>query len=292
MKSLSIGDRIFNIINYSVLTIVGIIMLFPFWYVLVQSVIPYAEKIKSSVILFPTSFDFSAYKYVLSDSRFLNAAFISIFVTVVGTVYQLFITAGLAYGLTKKDLPFNKTITILVLFTMFFNGGLIPTYLVIKKVGLINNIWVMIIPAFANTYNLIIIKNFFEQVPKDMEESAIIDGAGVMTVFFRIILPLSKAALATIGLFIAVGQWNNYYSALIYLQERAKWPLAMLLQDMLVQNNMTEVMNAGIDKSGAFTTQENVKMAVIIVSVIPIISVYPFIQKYFTAGVMVGAIKE
>ncbi|MDG0812259.1 carbohydrate ABC transporter permease [Cohnella rhizosphaerae] len=221
----------------------------------------------------------------------MRSILVSLFVTVAGTLYQLFVTAITAYPLIKHDLPGRSAIFLFIIFTMFFGGGLIPYYLLIKNLGLVNSLAVMIIPAAISTYNMIVLKTFFQNIPIELEESAKMDGAGYMKIFFRIILPLSVPALATIALFIAVGQWNNWYTPMLFLNDKEIWPLAMVLRDILINNNM-ELTRGGSFVSEEFMLGDTIKNAVVIVSVVPIIVVYPFIQKHFVKGVMIGSIKS
>lgn len=269
----------------------ALITLYPFWHVLVGSVMPYEESIRSTLHLFPRRISFEAYEFVFSKDTIMRSILVSLFVTVAGTLYQLFVTAITAYPLIKHDLPGRSAIFLFIIFTMFFGGGLIPYYLLIKNLGLVNSLAVMIIPAAISTYNMIVLKTFFQNIPIELEESAKMDGAGYMKIFFRIILPLSVPALATIALFIAVGQWNNWYTPMLFLNDKEIWPLAMVLRDILINNNM-ELTRGGSFVSEEFMLGDTIKNAVVIVSVVPIIVVYPFIQKHFVKGVMIGSIKS
>ncbi|MDG0793331.1 carbohydrate ABC transporter permease [Cohnella ginsengisoli] len=291
VKSTSLSGKLFDATNYFLLIVMALITLYPFWYVLVGSVIPYEEAIQSTLHLFPKRISFEAYDFVFSKNTIIKSLLVSLFVTVAGTLYQLFITAITAYPLIKQDLPGRSAIFLFIIFTMFFGGGLIPYYLLIKSLGMVNSLAVMILPAAISTYNMIVLKTFFQNIPLELEESAKIDGAGYMKIFFRIIIPLSVPALATIALFIAVGQWNNWYTPMLFLNDKALWPLAMVLRDILINNNM-ELTRGGSFVSEEFMLGDTIKNAVVIVSVVPIIVVYPFIQKHFVKGVMIGSIKS
>jgi len=291
MKSTSISGKIFDTANIVFLLFLALITLYPFWHVLVGSILPYEEAIKSSFNLIPKKVSFEAYEYVFNKNTILQSLLVSVFVTIAGSLYQLFITAITAYPLIKQDLPGRTTIFLFIIFTMFFSGGLIPYYLLIKNLGLVNNLAVMIIPAALSTYNMIVLKTFFQNIPIELEESAKMDGAGYMTIFFRIIMPLSIPPLATIGLFIAVGQWNNWYQPMLFLNDKELWPLAMVLRDILINNNMA-LMHGVSYVSEDFMLADTIKNAVVMVSVVPIIIVYPFIQKHFVKGVMIGSIKS
>ncbi|SDS86202.1 carbohydrate ABC transporter membrane protein 2, CUT1 family [Paenibacillaceae bacterium GAS479] len=291
MKTTSLSGKIFDVANIVFLLLLAIVTLYPFWHVLVGSVLPYEEAIKSGFNLFPTKWTFEAYEYVFSKDTIPQSLLVSVFVTVLGTLYQLFITAITAYPLIKHDLPGRSAIFLFMVFTMFFSGGLIPYYLLIKNLGLINHLAVMIIPAALSMYNMIVLKTFFQSIPVELEESAKMDGAGYMTIFFRIILPLSIPSLATIGLFIAVGQWNNWYQPMLFLNDKDQWPLAMLLRDILINNNTNTTASASAVNE-QFMLADTIKNAIVMISVIPIIIVYPFIQKHFVKGVMIGSIKS
>ncbi|OXM14402.1 carbohydrate ABC transporter permease [Paenibacillus herberti] len=291
MKTTSLSGKIFDAVNIVFLALLAIITLYPFWHVLVGSVLPYEEAIKSSFNLFPTKWTFEAYEYIFSKDTILQSLLVSVLVTVLGTLYQLFITAITAYPLIKQDLPGRSAIFLFMVFTMFFSGGLIPYYLLIKNLGMVNSLAVMIIPAALSMYNMIVLKTFFQSIPVELEESAKMDGAGYMTVFFRIILPLSIPSLATIGLFIAVGQWNNWYQPMLFLNDKDLWPLAMVLRDILINNN-TNATASFSAMNEQFMLADTIKYAIVMVSVIPIIIVYPFIQKHFVKGVMIGSIKS
>jgi len=290
-RSTSLSGKIFDVCNVIFLIFTAIVTLYPFWYVLVGSILPYEESLRSPFHLFPRKVTWEAYSYVFSKDTLLRSMLVSVFVTAAGTIYQLLITAITAYPLIKTDLPGRTFILLFIVFTMFFGGGLIPYYLLIKNLGLVNNLLVMIIPAAVNTYNMIVLKTFFQSLPADLEESAKVDGAGYMRIFFQIILPLSIPALATIGLFIAVGQWNNWFTPMLFLNEKSLWPLAMVLRDILINNNL-ELARSGSYVNKEFMLADTIKNAIVMVSVIPIIIVYPFVQKHFVKGVMIGSIKS
>jgi putative aldouronate transport system permease protein len=284
------GDKLFQACAVTFLSVIGIIVLYPFWHVLVGSVLPYELAIKSDLYLFPTQFTFEAYEHVFTESRIVRSLIVSVFLTITVTAYQLMITAMTAYSLTKKDLPGRGGIILFIVFTMFFSGGLIPYYLVIKQLGMINSYWSLIVPAAMNTYNFIVMKTFFESLPAEMEEAGKIDGAGYGRMFIRLVLPLSLPVLASIGLFIAVEQWNSWYHPMLFIGDREKWPLTLILRDILISNN-TELLTSASFANQKPVYSESLKYAVIMVSITPIVIVYPFIQRYFAKGVMIGAIK-
>ena len=288
-KKIGAGGTVFNIINYTFLAAIAFTTLYPFWYVLLKSILPFEEAIKAKFLIFPTGFTLDSYKYVLQTDRFTNSLMISVAVTVIGTVYQLFITAFSAYAFTKKDLPGRGILFNIIIVTMFFGGGLIPTYLLYQKLGFIDNPLVMVVPHAISTYNMIVMKSFFAGIPMEIEESARIDGASYFKIFFRIIMPLSLPSVATVSLFIAVSLWNSWYGPMLYLNKKKFWPMALVLRDILVK---TDINSMGNEYTGdAMMLSDSVKMATVIVAITPILVVYPFVQKYFVKGVMVGPVK-
>jgi putative aldouronate transport system permease protein len=286
-----LGEKIFDAGNVVFLAIVALVTLYPFWHVLIQSVMPYEEAIKSTVQIIPKRITLEAYRYVLSNAKLLTGMRISVLVTIIGTFYQLLITSMAAYGLTKKDLPGRSAILFLIIATMFFSGGLIPYYMLIKQLKLIDNLLVLILPMGISTYNMIVMKTFFSSLPAEVEESAKIDGAGYFLILFRIILPLSGPVLATMSLFIAVVFWNDWYSPMLYLNDKKLWPMSLELRSILIDNNTELTRRVGYQEN-EFLLANSIKMAVAAISIIPIVIVYPFIQKYFVKGVMIGAVKS
>ena len=281
--------NMFDFVNISILLLISIITLYPIWHVIVRSLLPYDEAVKNAIVIFPKKITFDAYKYVLSSNELIRGFGIAAFTTVCTTVYNLTMTSMAGFALSKRDLPYRKLIFYIAVFTMFFGGGLIPTYLQIKRLHLIDNLLVLILPSGISAYNLIIMKSFMEELPEEIQEAATIDGAGYGTIFFKIVLPLSKPVLATIALFVAVGTWNSWYNAMLYLNDRNLWPIAYQLREILV-NSSTD-MAGSINVSDSFLLQESIKMAVVVISIIPIMAVYPFLQKHFAKGVMIGAVK-
>lgn len=289
-RRVQLGSMTFDIANTSFLILLAIVMLYPLWYVFVGSLLPYDEAIQNGFNLYPKKVTFDAYRTVFGSKFIMNGFVISIGVTIVSVIYQLIITSGAAYALTKHDLPLRNAVFIFFIITMFASGGLIPTFLLVKKLHLMNNLLVMVLPSAVSVFNIIVMKTFIQSLPKELEESAFIDGAGYLKIWIRVILPLSGPVLATIGLFITVGQWNNWMTPMMYLQDKTLWPLALVLRDILVEDNKY-LLNATIQVK-RMTLDKTVKNAVIIVSIIPIMLIYPFIQKHLTKGVMIGAVKS
>jgi len=284
------GDIAFEMINAIILAIIAFSTLYPFWYVLVKSILPFEQAIKTKFYLIPTGFTLESYKFIFSTDRMVRSINISVILTVFGTIYQLFFTALTGYGLSKKNLPGRNFMFSLIIVTMFFGGGLIPTYLLIRGLGLMNTLWELILPGTIGTYNMIIMKTFFQSLPEEIEESARMDGAGYLKIFFRIIIPLSKPVISTIGLFISVGLWNSWYGPLLYLNDKNLWPMALLLREILIKTDVETLASTYVSED--YMLSDSIKMATVIVSVTPIVIVYPFLQKYFVKGVMIGAIKS
>lgn len=288
-KHISPGDLIFRILNGLFLCFVAFVTTAPFVYVFYKSLKNYAidgESGLSKVVL-----DFSAYTYIFQNDEILSSLLLTIGVVIVSTVLHVLITLMAAYPLSKPQLKGVKFMHVFILITMMFGGGLIPTYVLITELGLRNNVLVYIIPGLVSGFNIIISKNFMASIPQSLEESARIDGASDFQIFFRIILPLSKPIMCTIGLWFAVGKWNDWMTGLLYMGS-SKWLLLQnILREMLVQNTGIS-NNLGLGQSDKFMLMDNIKMAVVIVATVPIICVYPFVQKYFIKGTMLGAVKE
>lgn len=274
---------------YSVLITISLITLFPFFYVLMVSVTPEAEVIRKGIVIIPDHFAWGAYKTVFSPAYGIMKAYeITLIRTLAGTFLSMIATTLAAYALSRRDLPGRSGILMLIVFTMLFSGGTIPTYLVVKSLGLINSVWALILPGLVSAFNLIIIKGFFDQLPGELLESATVDGAGELTTLWRIILPLSLPSIVTISLFYAEGHWNSYFDGILYLNDRSLWPLQVVLRTILLESQMQEISAQSNDVS---VSSLAIQMAAVIVSTVPILCVYPFIQKHFTKGVMIGAVK-
>ncbi len=293
IKKVKLKFNAFEIVAIIFLGILALVLLFPFYNVLIVSFAKYEVVISKPTYLLPISFDFSAYSFILTDKKFLNAFLVTVLVTVSGTALNMLLTLSGAYALSKKTLPGRNFILSAILFTMLFNGGLIPYYLVVKGLGLVNSILVMIIPTGVSTMYLIIVKNYFNTIPASMEESAKIDGANDLYILLKIVLPVSAPIIATFSLFYAVERWNEWWNALIFINESKKIPLQIFLREILISfNDQIGTMGAAIRESKTKVYMQGVQMAAIVVTAIPIICVYPFLQKHFVKGVMIGAIKE
>ena len=280
--------KLFPIINGIILSLVGLMTAFPLLYVLYKSLTTYSvDKMGNK----STHFDFGAYEYIFRDDAILKAFLLTAFVVIVSTALHVFITMLAAYPLSKEDLKGGKLMLIFVLITMVFSGGLMPYYILIGDLGLRNNIMVYIIPGLISGFNVIVARNFLAGIPSSLIESAKMDGASDYTVFFRIVLPLSKPIICTIALWFAVAKWNDWMTGLLYINQGDLKLLQNVLRDMLISGSgMNDAL--GLGTSDKFMLMENIKMAVIIVATVPILCVYPFVQKYFIKGTMLGAVKE
>lgn len=283
------GEKIFYICNYILLTIISIIALYPFIYVLSASISSPSEVITGKVLLFPKGITFASYAHVLQDKAIWIAYGNTIFYTVVGTALSLFLTICGAYALSKKRLRGRKFFTILVTLTLWFDAGMIPFYLNLRDLGLLNSRTGIIIAFACNAFKVILLKTAFESIPDDLEEAASIDGANDLQILTKVYLPLSKASLATVGLFYAIERWNGYFWAMVLLKDENKAPLQVLLKKLIVENSLGSE-EAVLDFASKMSA-ETLTYATIIIAIIPMIILYPYIQKYFVKGAMVGAVK-
>jgi putative aldouronate transport system permease protein len=282
------GESLFNAFNIALLTFVSLSMVLPFLHIAAKSLSSEAYVLSKDVILWPRGFNLMSYEYVLTNKQFFYSFTNSIFITVVGTLVSMALTVLAAYPLSKKNLPYGRGLMLLFVITMFFSGGLIPTYLVVKEVGLLNSLWALILPGALAPFNLILVRNFFLGIPETLEESARIDGASNWRILYSIYLPLSKPALATISMFYAVGYWNSFFQAMMYITERRWIPLQMFLLQLVSDEKTADTALNDIFRE---ITPETIRAAAILCVVIPILLVYPFIQKYFVKGIMLGAVK-
>ncbi|WP_037287919.1 carbohydrate ABC transporter permease [Saccharibacillus sacchari] len=285
------GGRVFDVFNVVVLGLLGILTVLPFLYIVGNSFATEAEITGRSFFLIPREFSLSAYEYIFSSSTIFRSIGVSIFVTVAGTFINLFFTMTMAYPLSRSDFWGRSTLMNIVIFSMLFSGGMIPTYLVVRSLGLIDSYWALMLPGAISAFNLIVVKNFFQQMPAGLEEAARIDGCTDLGVLWRIVLPLSKPVIATFALFYAVGHWNNFFSALLYINDSDKWPLQIMLRQIVLLSQGTVGDMANMDPNFVQPPEQSIKMAVIVVGTIPILLVYPFLQKHFAKGVMLGSIK-
>jgi putative aldouronate transport system permease protein len=290
-KDQGLFDKLLDIFTYVGLTILMIFALYPLLYVAFASISDATQLVTHKGLLYkPLGFSLEAYKNVFKNPGILIGYRNTLFILTMGVILNLFMTAMGAYVLSRKNVMWNKAFILIIVFTMFFNGGLIPLYLTVKNVGLINSLWATIIPFAISTFNLIIMRTAFMSVPDSLEESAKIDGANHFTILFKIIIPLSMPVIAVMILYYAVEKWNGWFYASIFLKDRELFPLQLTLREILLANQ-TDSMSAGAGAGDQFQIGETIKYATIMVATIPILCVYPFVQKYFVKGVMVGALK-
>ena len=276
----------FTIVNTVLLALVTLLMLYPFWYIIIGSVSSTNYIYSGKMLLLPDQINLDAYVTMLSNKRVVQSFFNSLFVTLTGTFLSMVLTFMGAYVLSKKYLPFRSLLTLFLVFTMLFEGGMIPFYLLVNKLGMTDTIWSLIIPGCISTYNLIIMRNFLMTIPIELEEAAEIDGAGQLGIMLKVYLPLAKSVMATVTLFYAVSYLNSFFWATIFLNDSKYWTLQVILRELVLMANA-----AAIDSANGTMITENAKMALIIITSLPIIMVYPFLQKYFVKGMLVGSVK-
>ena len=287
------SERTFRTVNVILMIFLMILMIYPFWYVVMYSLSKPDLAMSGGAFLKPKGFTIDAYKMVLRNKSILSGLKTSTIVTVGGAAIGTLIAAMTAYPLSKKDMVGRKAFTYLFLFTMFFGGGLVPEYLLLKKLHMLDTYWALFLPGCVSVWNILVMKNFYRGIPDSLEESAKIDGASDLTVFFKIILPLSKPILATIALFLAVGFWNDFFASVMYIFNKDKWSLQAVLRE-IITNTQEAMTRQGItvrNENAANVSQKTLTMATIMVSTVPILIVYPFVQKYFVTGTMVGSVK-
>lgn len=280
-----------DVLIFAVLTLFGLIILYPFYNTMLISVVSQSEYMSRPFMLWPKEFTLSSYKFVFSSPLIVSGFRTSLIVTVVGTIYSMFFTVTIAYAL-MKDFPGRGIFRGMLLFTMYFSGGLIPTYLLMKTLHLLNTIWVLIIPTGATVSYIILLQRFFEDVPSELEESAKLDGCTEVGVLFRIILPLSLPSLATFSLYYAVGRWNAWYDGMLYIKSVTKQPIQTVLRSVIQDANAIQGDNLSTDLQADKVYAEGVKMATVFVTMLPIMCLYPFLQKYFVSGLTAGAVKS
>lgn len=281
----------FVVFNTLFLTLLSLVCLYPILYVIFASFSHSSELMAHSGLLFaPLKFNMNAYYSVFKNPSIITGYRNTLFILFVGTIYSVTLTSLGAYVLSRRKFLMRNFFMMAITFTMFFNGGLIPFYMVVKKVGLYDSLLSLIIPLGISTYNLIIMRTSFATVPTELEEAALIDGAGHWTILFKIYVPVSKAIIAVMVLYYGVGLWNGWFYSMIFLADRSKFPLQLILREILIQNDTSSV-TSGVGVEDGFSVAESVKYAVIVIGTLPILCIYPFVQKYFVKGVMIGAVK-
>lgn len=291
----SYSDRIFDKVNMIVMILLLFIFVWPLWFVLIASVSDPNEVWKGTVVLLPKGFTAESYQTLMEYKRIWTGYANTIFYTVVGTLLNMAMTICAAYPLSRKDFVPRKFFQWMFMFTMYFGGGLIPTYLLVSKLGLVDTRWAMIIPGAVSVYNILLVRTYFmNSIPFSLQEAATLDGANSFQYLIKVVLPLSKPIFAVVGLYYAVGHWNDYFTALIYIYNEKLMPLQSFLRDLLMSSKLAMNNLSGLDAEAVARKMElaqTLKYSAIIVSTVPVLCIYPFIQKYFVKGVMIGSVK-
>ena len=285
------ADRVFTVISYLVILLVMIITIYPLYYVLIVSISDGVAVSYGKVNFYPIGINFGAYEEVFQYPRFFTSYRNTIVYTLIGTLVNLTMSSLCAYPLSRKNFYGRNVFSILIVITMFFSGGLIPSYMLVRALGLLDTMWALILPGAINTWNMIVMRTFFQSIPDDLYESASLDGANEAQVLWKIVLPLSGPIFSTMAIFYAVGHWNSYFNALIYLTDNDKFPLQLILRSVVLVGESTSNAGKQVTSSSLHVLGINIKYATIVVAVLPILAIYPFFQRYFVKGMMVGALK-
>ncbi|MDF2924652.1 MAG: transporter permease [Paenibacillaceae bacterium] len=286
-----LGSRLFTGLIYFLISLFALTTIIPFIHLIAASLTTVEELREKSFILFPTVISLDSYRYILSTDTIIRSMGNTVFITVVGTFVNIAMTTLMAYPLAHKTLIGRERIMLLVLFTMMFSGGMIPSFILVKQLGMLNTYWAVIIPGAISAFNLIVIKNFFQQLPDGLEESAKMDGANDLYILIRIVIPLSMPAIATFSLFYAVGHWNAFLGPILYLNDPDRWPVQVLMRQIIIlsQGGVGDSSEMGPDF--VVPPEQTLKSAVIVFANLPILLVYPFLQKHFAKGVLLGSVK-
>jgi putative aldouronate transport system permease protein len=283
------SGRVFDVVNIVVLVSLAVVTVLPFIYVMAGSMAKESEITERSFFLWPHEVVADSYRYIFSTNTFLRSLIVTLCVTAVGMVIQVLLTFTMAYPLSKRHLPGRNLALSLVVFTMIFSAGLIPTYLIVRDLGLLNTYWALVLPLAINPFYLVIVKNFFQELPQELQEAAMIDGCTEVGVFWRIVLPLSKPILATMALFYAVAIWNDFMSPLLYIDDSSKWTLQMFVRQVTITADTANTM--GQLDPNYVPPEQGLKFSVIVVATVPILLFYPFLQKHFAKGMLIGSVK-
>lgn len=295
IKDHSLSSRILDIVVYTFLFLLLLITIAPVLHVISMSFSSSTAIDRGRVGLLPVEPTVKSYKMIWDAGKVPKSFLNSVYYTALGTAINMVMTALTAYPLSKKNLPLRGFYMTLIIITMFFGGGLIPSFLLVRSLKMYNTVWALVLPGAISSMNMIIMRTFFEGIPAELEESAHLDGANDLRILLRIILPLSTASIATIGMFYAVGHWNSWFSANIYLRESSKFPLQLILREIIMQNQMARELAeqgnlAAMEETG-YVSVEGLKYATLVISIVPMLMIYPFVQKYFVKGVMIGSLK-
>lgn len=281
----------FDALNVVFMILLMVVTLYPFWYMASVSLSDELSVMRGEVSFWPVGFTTQWYEMVMADERIGTGYRNTIFYTVVGTAISLVITSMGAFALSQKRMVLRKTFMMAIVFTILFGGGMIPSFLVVKEIGILNTPWAMILPGAISTFNLLVFRTFFQELPEELFDAGRIDGLNDLGLFARIIVPLSKPVYAAIGLFAAVGLWNNFYNAILYLRSPELFPLMLILRDLIIQGQLGDEMASQSAVGGDMVVTDALEFATIIASTLPILLLYPFLQKYFVKGVLLGSVK-
>ncbi|WP_413379187.1 carbohydrate ABC transporter permease [Alkalihalobacillus sp. 1P02AB] len=284
--------KIFLFSNITILIFISLLMLLPILHVVAQSFSSSGAIDRGEVSLFPVQFTLDNYLFVFQDMSIWRSFGVTVFITVFGTLFNLIATASLAYPLSRKEFIGRRYLLFMVLFTMIFSAPLIPTYLLIQQLGLLNSLWALILPTSISAFNFFVMRSFFLQIPQELIDASRMDGCSELRILLQIILPLSKPALATLGIFYAVFHWNTYFHALMFISDRKLYPLQVKLREMIADDSLVADPTSDIFTTMLSSSPEGIKMAAIVVATIPILMIYPFLQRYFIKGFMLGSIKD
>ncbi|NOU69697.1 ABC transporter permease subunit [Paenibacillus sp. LMG 31461] len=275
-----------------IIVLISLTVILPFLYIIAVSFSPPGDSMAGNFFIWPKHWTLDAYSYLFNAQTFLNSIKNSIFITVLGTCVNLIVSITLSYALSKRIVPGRRLMMLFIFFTMIFHGGMIPSYLVVKSLGLLDSYWAIVLPAATSAFNVLVIRSFFQSLPESLDEAARIDGAGEFRILFSVVIPLSKPIIATFTLFFMVQYWNEFFSAVIYINDTNRWPIQPLLRQMVAISASNISPDAAIDAQLAVNLGPNVQNAAILLAMLPIVAVYPFLQKYFAKGAMLGSIKE
>jgi len=290
----SLSDRIYHYVALAILTVIIISFIYPLWFVVIASFSDPKEVLTKTFILLPEKWQLGSYGLVFENARLIRSLFVSIFYTVTGTIINIVATILAAWPLSRKQLKGRRVIMLLITFTMYFGGGLIPSYLLVSSLGMVDTIWAILVPGAIGTYNMIIMRTYFiNSIPGDLEDAAMVDGCTNFRFLLQVVLPLSAPIMVVIALYYGVGRWNDYFSAMIYLNNQKLWPMQLVLRELLLQNNYssTNVMFTDFNQAERAMEISGMKYAVIVFATLPIMIIYPMCQQFFAKGVMVGSLK-
>ncbi len=289
------GYRIFSVFNILLMILICLMIIFPLYYMLIVSISDGAAIMSGQVNFLPVGFSLRAYRAAFKDANFIKSYWNTVVITACGTTVNLLMTTLFAYPLSRSDLMGRKLLMKIAVFTMFFTGGMIPSYMLVNSLGMNNTYWALILPGAINVYNATIMRTFFEGIPMDLTEAAYVDGANDVRILWQVILPLSKPILFTLLLFYAVGHWNGFFSALLYLSDKSTYPIQMFVRSVVFSGDTLAMSmasyNSSTEMGAELLSEEGAKYAIILLSMVPILVVFPFVSRYFKSGVMIGAVK-